>query len=921
VRVLVDGSPVDVGGLRAEVLLALLSVRVNAPVSSDALIDELWAGEPPDGAATTLRSYVSRLRSALGPAASIQRLTSGYVLGVPAEAIDVTRFETLSRAGRELRQRGRHRRAASVLANALQLWRGEAFAGLPLEGLLGVEAVRLHELRLNVLEERLEADLDLGRSTVLIEELESLLLQHPFRERLWHHLLLALYRGGRQADALAAYHRARVALDEELGIEPGPELQALEAAILRQDVPDPAGERIRPMESPPLQLTSFIGRRQELDAIRTLLFRSRLVTLVGLGGVGKTRLAIEAAGRANTDLVDAMAFVDLATVSDPALIAPQALAAMAIEARPGETAVAAVARDLSGTDALLVLDNCEHVRDAAASFVSDLLAAAADLRILATSREALDIGGETVFAVPPLGVPRAGDDDIAGRDSDAVRLLVDRVTLRRHGMRLDDDAYQAAARICQELDGLPLAIELAAARTTALSLPEIAARIQDRFEFLVSSRRLTPPRHRTLREALDWSFELLGPDEQLLLTNLSVFPAGARLRSVAAVCLDGDERASVRLIEHLVDASLLVPVDGPRGTRYRLLETVRQYADERLSDADRDALRRRHAEHARTIAASTKLSLEGTGSEMSFDLAREEVASIRAAIQWATEADLSLAAEIACSLERFWATNQLQEGAAIFTRLLDAGSLGAALRARVLRCRGGCLYISGDYAAGVKDYEEALAIHRRLGQHAYEAHLLVRLAVDAQRVGDDARARTLLEEAGRVGGDTRFPVDAYVTLNLAADLAFDAKRVDDALALLQQAADRAGEAKDAWWRAGTLQQLADRALTSGRIAVAGPAAREALRWSRGIGDRQSVIYGLASLAWEAAASGRHLRAGRLWGGLTGEVDRAGPVGQWELEQEALRAHVDLGGEAFRIGVAAGRLLSLDQVIEEALSPA
>jgi predicted ATPase/DNA-binding SARP family transcriptional activator len=920
IRVLLAGSPVEIGGLRAEILLALLAVRANAPVSTDALVEELWAGEPPDGAATTLRSYVSRLRSALGPAVAIERLAAGYVLNVPPGTTDVARFEALAQEGRELHQRGRYRRAAAALGKALQLWRGEPFSGLPLDGVLGAEAARLQELHLNLVEQRIDADLELRRSSELIDELEALVAEHPFRERLWRHLMLALYRGGRQADALAAYHRARQALDEQLGIDPGAELQALEAAILRQDVPAPHGESDRPRQELPMSLTSFVGRRDELDEVRALLFRSRLVTLVGVGGVGKTRLALEAARRASTDLVDAIAFADLAAVTDPGLVAQQALGALGVEERPGEGAAAAVARELTGTDVLLVLDNCEHVRDAAAAIATDLLQAAPDLRILATSREVLDISGEAAYPVPPLHVPGAGDGEAAVRDSDAVRLLVDRATLQRHGLRVDPATYEAAARICRELDGLPLAIELAAARTKALSLEEIAVRIGDRFEFLVSWRRLTTARHRTLREAMDWSFQLLDPDEQGLLARLSVFPAGGLLGSIAAVCLDGDEAAAERIIERLVDASLVVPGDSPRGTRYRLLETVRQYAAEHLREQERGELQRRHAEHVRAIAASTNLALETVGATMSFDVAGDELPSIRTAIQWALEADPSLGVEIACALERFWVSSHAGEGIATFTRLLDAEGVRDELRARAFRCRGGCHYITGAFAPGVEDYEAALAIHRRLGQRDYEAHLLLRLAIEAQRIGDAASARSTLEQADRVGAHQRFRPDRYVGLSLGADLAFDEGRVDEALELHVQAGDLAGDAGDGWWRADTLQRLADRALIAGRVDIAGPAAREALRWSRSIADRQSTVYAMALLALEASATGRHDRAGRLWGGIQAEVDRGGPLGQWELEQESIRGKLEAGGDVFAAAVPAGRAMSLDDAVAEALTP-
>ncbi len=909
--------------------MALLATRANAAVSTDALIDELWAGEPPDGAATTLRSYVSRLRSALGPAVSIERLTSGYVLGVDALAIDLARFERLSRDGHELQLRGRHRRAAATLAGALREWRGEAFAGLRLDGLLGAEAARLEELRVNVLEQRIEAELELGGSSDLIDEIESLVARHPFRERLWRHLMLALYRASRQADALAAYHRARRALDDELGIEPGPELQALEAAILRQDVPPLRSERARPMTAPPLPLTSFVGRARELDEIRTLLFRSRLVTLVGVGGVGKTRLATEAAARASADLVDAVAFVDLAAITNPELVAHEAIVALGVADEPGETPAAAVARDLEDSDVLLILDNCEHVRDAAAAIATDLLSASPGLRILATSRAVLDVAGEAAFPVQPLLLPLE-DSAASLRESEAVRLLLDRATLQRHGLRIDEAAYDAAARIVRELDGLPLAIELAAARTKALSLDEIAVGIRDRFQFLVSWRRLASARHRTLREAMDWSFELLDADEQRLLQRMAVFPAGASMESIEAVCFDpadGDGELRIeRLVERLVDASLVTPTEIAGGTRYRLLETVRQYADERLPDVERTALHRRLAEHVRAIVSSTSLSLEGIHDgrsadlAASFQLATTELPSIRAALEWAARADPALGIDIAVALERFWATTLRAEGIAILTRLLEAHRVDDLARARALRCRGGTLYVDGSFEQAIPDYAAALAIHRRLQQRPYEAHLLMRLAVEAHRLGDGERARALLADAERIGGDDRFVPDAYVSITLAADLAFDEGRVDEALELLHRAGALAEDAGDGWWRADTLLRLADLALRSGRAAMAAPAARQALAWARSIGDRQSTLYGLAYLAWEAAASGDLDRAGRLWGGLQAEVERGGPVGQWELEEDDFRTHVSTDADVFRAGAAAGRSRSLDVVVEEALSP-
>ena len=914
-----DGAAIEVGGTRVATLLALLALRAGSPVDANVLIEELWLGEPPDGAAITLRSYVTRLRKALGETAPIDHGPAGYTLVLDRERVDVARFEALVRQGRGLVERGRSRRAASVLREAAALWRGEAFAGLAEDGALRAEASRLDELRLHAMEIQFEADLELGRDAELIDGLERAVAEHPFRERLWRHLMLALYRAGRQADALAAYHRARAALDEQLGIEPGEELRALEAAILRQDVPSPSAHREESASELPANLTTFVGRLRELDEVGQLLQRSRLVTLVGVGGVGKTRLALEVARLASA-AADKVAFVDLTPIADAALVPRHVAAALGVADQPGGRPERALVDRIRSVDLLLVLDNCEHVREAAGELAQSMLTSAPDLRVLATSREVLDVPGEAVYPVPPLGLPMTVDDIELVRQSEAVRLLVDRARLTHHELRVDDEAYATAARICSELDGLPLAIELAAARARVLSLDEIAERLRDRFQFLVSWRRLTPARHQTLREAMDWSYELLAPDEQRLLARLSVFPAGATLASIAEVCLEGEDAEAQRLVGRLVDASLLVPNDGDHGTRYRLLETVRQYAAARLPVTELAGLQRRHAERALALAESTNMGLEAPRHASAYDVAREELPSIRAAIDWAGSADATLATAIACALERFWAIAHAREGIARFTALLEADGLADLPRARALRCRGGCRYSTGDFDGGVADYEQAIAIHRRLGQNAYVAHLLMRLAIEASRVEDGRRARELLDEAAAIGGDNRFAPDHYVGLGLASDLAFDDGRDEEAFEMLERAASLAAAAGDIMWQCNSLGRLAEQALDKGRIEVSGPAAREALKLARDMDDRQGTIWGLAMLARYASETGRHRHAGRIWGGLEAEVERGGRVGQWELEADVIRAKVTASaGDEFDDGVGEGRALALEVVIEQALS--
>jgi tetratricopeptide (TPR) repeat protein len=347
---------------------------------------------------------------------------------------------------------------------------------------------------------------------------------------------------------------------------------------------------------------------------------------------------------------------------------------------------------------------------------------------------------------------------------------------------------------------------------------------------------------------------------------------------------------------------------------------VREYAAGRLPEAERPALARRHAERVRELAAGTNLALEHAGRPMDFDLAREELPSIRSALRWAAAEDPAIGVEIGVALERFWATNLPHEGIAAFDVLLEAAAMPDELRARGFRCRGGARYASGDFERGVADYERALEIFRRLGRRADEGHLLMRLAHEAQRVGDRQGAAELLQAGADVAGDAAYLPDRYVGGMLKAELAFRAGRHDEALGVLEISAELAGAAHDWWWQGDALLSIAEYALELGRVDDAGRPARDGLALARKIGSRQSMVYGVALLAREAAASGQPARAGRLWGGLEAEVER-GVVGQWEAAHDAFRAQVaTLAGPGFHTGVAEGRGLGFDQVLEEAVSP-
>ena len=496
------GTLLQLGGRRQRALLALLLLGSGRAVLSDRLIEELWHGHPPAGAERTLRAYVSRLRSALGENVVSAR-SSGYVLEVAAERLDARRFDQLLREGRDALARGAAGLAADRLRAALGLWRGPALADVADGGMLALEAQRLDALRLACLEERIEAELALGRHAGLAAELECLVAEQPFRERLWRQLVLALFRCERQADALAAYRRARRFLREELGLEPSEELQALERDILRHQVAEAAPFEER--HNLPAQVSSFIGRERELRELGGLLREQRLVTLTGTGGVGKTRLALAEAARQVGIWRDGVWLVDLAAVTSMGLVASAVAGVLAVAERPGVPVLKALRGHLRSRELLLVLDNCEHLAPACGELVHEVIQACEKVRVLVTSRVVLGVPGEVDYRLEPLPTPAEGLTVAEIERFASVRIFLARGRAVRRDLAADGNELETVARICRELDGLPLAIELAAARAGVLSLKEIAARLADRFRFLRSWRRITDPRHQTLRAAMDWS--------------------------------------------------------------------------------------------------------------------------------------------------------------------------------------------------------------------------------------------------------------------------------------------------------------------------------------------------------------------------------------------------------------------------------
>jgi predicted ATPase/DNA-binding SARP family transcriptional activator len=686
-----QGRVVELAGRRLRLLVAMLALQAGRVVTAERLIGLLWeeASLPVDPA-NALQALVSRLRRALAAVGAGERLVSrpsGYLLAVVADQVDALRFERLAAEGHAHLTAERHREAVTTLRGALDMWRGPALAEFAGEPVAVATATRLDELRLGALEDRIAAELALGEHARLVGELESLVAEQPLRERPQALLMRALYGAGRQAEALAVYQRARQVLAEQAGLDPGPELRSLQQAVLAHDpslaaltqAPGAPGAA-PPVPMPSIRrergnlraaLTSFVGREEELGQVLELLDRQRLVTLTGPGGVGKTRLAVEAARRLAGDglSADGTWLVELAGLRDDRLLPLVVLDVLGVaEERPRLDAPAGTttAEDrllaaLELRQAVLVLDNCEHLADPVARLVEWVLTACPGIRVLATSREPLRVPGEARWPVPALPVPPPGLGSVAELGGfAATRLFLERAAAAAPGFAVRDPAEAAAvAEVCRRLDGLPLAIELAAARAGALPPPQLAARLDDRFRLLTAGARTALPRQQTLRAVMDWSWELLGPSEQAVLRRLAVFMGGASLAAAEMVCAGPDLPATevADIVARLVDKSLLSMAPAPAPAplwwpgiealglppppepigepRYQLLETVRAYAAERLAEAgEADQAARAHATWFAGLAEAAEPELRGRNQLVWFARVSADLDNLRVALQW-----------------------------------------------------------------------------------------------------------------------------------------------------------------------------------------------------------------------------------------------------------------------------------------------
>ena len=616
-----DGTVADVPGARLRALLIALALEPGRVVSKATLIDWIWGEQLPADTANALQRLVSRLRKAL-PEGSIEGQPGGYRLTVEPGAVDAVRFERLVAQARDAEGSRRVR----LLREALALWRGAAMADVGMEDSEALDAAvaRLERLRLAALEDRFDAEIGLGQAGELIAELTDLVAAHPMRERLVAALMRALAAAGRDTEALLVYERTRETVADLLGADPSPELSAVHVALLRGELG--RREEIR-KTNVRAELTSFVGREADVAAVRELIAERRLTTLIGPGGSGKTRLATETARTLLSDLPDGVWLVELAPIGADGDVVQATLAGLGLRdallgAAPSADPVDGLIAAIREREALLILDNCEHVIESAAAFADRVLGECRRLRILATSREPLGITGEALWQTEPLALPGASPGEIA--DSAAIRLLRDRAGAVRKDLGGDARTLSAMARICRALDGMPLAIELAAARLRTMTVEQLANRLDDRFRLLTSGSRTALPRHKTLRAVVDWSWDLLTEAERMVLRRLSVFSGGASLEAAERVCVAragepraGEPRTSeqgaldqdevLELLTSLAEKSLLRTEgdgaqdgarDGARdggqdgALRYRMLGTIKEYAADRLTEAGESDLAR-----------------------------------------------------------------------------------------------------------------------------------------------------------------------------------------------------------------------------------------------------------------------------------------------------------------------------------------
>jgi predicted ATPase/DNA-binding SARP family transcriptional activator len=855
-----DGIEVRITASKQRALLAILVLRAGTTVPGHRLINELW-NAPPVSARKVLQTYISKLRQVL-PQGMLLTRPAGYTLCLEPEDLDAARFERL------LSEAARLPAAQEVqrLRRALSLWRGRAWEDFADEPFAQPDAARLEALRLEAHVRCCELDLAAGRHRLVLGELGALSIQNPTDERLRGLLMLALYRSGRQADALRVYRDARRALVAHLGLEPSEPLRRLEQAILRHDaaldltsvaaspaIPDAveradaagvppvaAAKNLRAGTPPPHRTQrygdSFVGRGREIEQLRALLRGggSRLITLSGPAGTGKTRLAMHVAGLVADDYPDGVTAVDLTRVDQPGHLAPAVCSAVGLHPggqgeAPGDPADL-LAAFLAPRESLLVLDNFEHLL-AGAALVERLLADAPRLTVLTTSRAPLGLPEEDVFTMFPLAVPGSGLEPEAVARTDAVLLFVDRARAARPGFELTSESTDTVGRLCARLDGLPLAIELAAARIDVLSPRAILSRLDGRLDLLATDATDATDaagsheRHRSVRAALDWSYRLLDERTQTIFCDLSVFAGGFTVGTAEAVVSPGPG-LTADAVRILVRASLLRSIGSPGDEpRFGMLETIRDYGRAQLESNRRgDAVRAAHARAFRMLAEEAELQLRGPDQVRWLDLIEAELPNIREALRWSAHGgDADMGLYMTAGLWRFWQVRGPSDEPRQYVEAMLATSRGSVeARAGGHLTVARCAFHQGDSTAVQHHASAALPVHRECGDAYAVGFALMLLGASIGRGEDPERGAALLHEA----------------------------------------LEHARSARDSWLESSCLGYLGMVASAQGNFVEARHLLEDGLRGGRELGDSRMVGWFLIGLGRVALAAGDTVRARR-----------------------------------------------------------